>query len=185
MDLSEVGESGGTLGGTDRQDHPGPHLTRVYFNPDLNRADWGPGPWDDEPDKVSWTDEETDLPCLLVRNQMGAWCGYVAVEPGHPLHGTDGYTVDLRCHGGITFSDFCQKRGPEEGRICHIPTPGRSGNVYWFGFDAAHAFDLVPSMVRLWGELGYTSREHLSYRSASYMRAECESLARQLKEAGG
>lgn len=181
MDVQGAVAGGGDLGGAGRGDHSAPNLTRVYINPEVDRSEWGEGPWDDEPDKISWTDEETALPCLLVRNEMGAWCGYVAVEPEHPLYEASYWDQSLYAHGGLTFSDFCQE-GPESHAICHIPEPGRPDRVWWFGFDSCHAHDLVPSMMHLWRQLGYTSRVHTSYRSAAYMRAECERLAQQLKE---
>lgn len=54
----------------------------------IDRTGWPSGPWDDEPDRVEWRDEATGLPCLALRNDMfGSWCGYVAVPPGHPVHG--------------------------------------------------------------------------------------------------
>lgn len=43
------------------------------------------GPWNSEPDHVNF--EHAGLPCMLHRNRMGAWCGYVAVPPGHIYHG--------------------------------------------------------------------------------------------------
>lgn len=46
-----------------------------------------PGEWDDEPDRMQWPDETTDLPCLAVRNPMGALCGYVGLSAGHPWYG--------------------------------------------------------------------------------------------------
>lgn len=46
---------------------------------------WARGPWDQEPDRVDF--EHVGLPCLLLRNNMGAWCGYAAVFPGHPWYG--------------------------------------------------------------------------------------------------
>lgn len=186
MDVSEAGQSGGHLRGAGGGDRPGQSLTRVYFNPDIDRSEWGPGPWDDEPDKISWTDESTDLPCLLVRNGMGVWCGYVAVEPGHPLHGTDYWGLNLDVHGGLTFSSYCAEEGAEAGNICHVPGPGKPANVWWYGFDSGHAWDLVPSMLRMWRELGdaLVGINH-SYRTASYMRTECERLARQLSDLSG
>lgn len=55
----------------------------------IDKSTWGPGPWQDEPDKIQYVDEATGLPCLIVRNgkEIGALCGYVGVLPGHPLHG--------------------------------------------------------------------------------------------------
>lgn len=52
-----------------------------------DKAAWGPGPWQDEPDKRQWIDPETGLPCLIVRGPVGALCGYVCVSEGHPLFG--------------------------------------------------------------------------------------------------
>ena len=43
-----------------------------------NRADWPKGKWDNEPDKIQWQDPTTKLPCLMVRNSMGA--GAVMLE---------------------------------------------------------------------------------------------------------
>lgn len=48
---------------------------------------WGGDQWKDEPDRKEWRDEATGMPCLALRNSMGAWCGYVAVAPTHPAHG--------------------------------------------------------------------------------------------------
>lgn len=51
------------------------------------------GPWDSEPNRVEW--KHAGVPCLAVRNQFGAWCGYAAVPPGHPLHDC-GHAFDLQ-----------------------------------------------------------------------------------------
>lgn len=97
----------------------------------LDKSKWGPGPWQQEPDKVQWQDDATGLPCLMVRNHGGAWCGYVGVAEGHPLfakeygacvwpekheaHETDGYHYNcspqahLEAHGGITFTSYCSE----------------------------------------------------------------------------
>lgn len=58
---------------------------------DVDKSTWGPGAWQDEPDKAFWVDPETGLDCLVVRNPMGALCGYVGVKKDHPLHGV-GYS---------------------------------------------------------------------------------------------
>lgn len=52
-----------------------------------DKSSWPRGEWDDEPDKTQWTDETTGLACLIVRNPMGALCGYVGVPTTHVLHG--------------------------------------------------------------------------------------------------
>jgi hypothetical protein len=88
----------------------------------VDKSEWGRGPWDDEPDKVQFTDEATGLPCLIVRNRGGALCGYVGVPKAHPWHGVDysgctraekcggpycGHGPDVDVHGGLTFADSC------------------------------------------------------------------------------
>lgn len=55
-----------------------------YLDPRVPKDTWGRGPWDQEPDKVQWLDEATDLDALAVRNAGGGLCGYVGVPPGHP-----------------------------------------------------------------------------------------------------
>lgn len=142
-----------------------------------------PGPWRDEPDKAQWVDEATDLDCLIVRNHMGAWCGYVGLPPGHPLHGK-GYdeadpNYELDVHGGLTYAAPCQEDRAEG--ICHVPSPGRPGDVWWFGFDCAHSMDLTPSYdLNLHRTFLEGSQEHGIYRDVAYVRAECASLASQL-----
>ena len=113
-----------------------------------DRSSWGSGPWDGEPDKVSWTDTATGRPCLAVRGPVGAWCGYVAVDPGHPLHGRDYEVPNVDVHGGLTYADSCQERATEAEGVCHVPQPGQPHDVWWFGFDCAHLGDLWPAGLR-------------------------------------
>lgn len=144
----------------------------------VNRTDWPAGPWDAEDDREEWT-TAAGLPGLMVRSGMGNWCGYAAVNPGHPLHGRDWDEVDHACvHGGLTYAGAC------EGRICHTPEPGQEDNVWWFGFDCAHMGigDLVPAMPRTLDPTAY-GLDPLVYRDTAYVRAEVESLARQLVDA--
>ena len=138
----------------------------------MDKSGFPPGPWMDEPDKLVWVDEATDLDCMIVRGPLGALCGYVGVGPDHPNHGKSvwydegGPSVDV--HGGLTFSAKCD----EEGTICHVPQPGRITDVWWFGFDCAHAWDLVPRMTYMEG----------TYKDIEFVRHEVTELARQLKE---
>jgi hypothetical protein len=135
-----------------------------------DRSKWKAGPWDGESDREEFT-TAAGLPALLVRNPWsGAWCGYVAISPGHPLHGKGNEdTDDVNVHGGITFA------GPCRGHVCHVPKPGESDNVWWLGFDTNHGGDATPAG---WG--GEIVAGYQDYRDEAYLRQECESLAAQL-----
>jgi hypothetical protein len=136
------------------------------------------GPWADEPDKAQWIDSATGLDCLIVRSgSSGALCGYVGVPPEHPWHGLYFDAVDVQVHGGLTFADRCEEWAEDGRGVCHVPEPGRPADVWWFGFDCAHAFDLAPAY------------EHRSppvfgrddvYRDFAYVQAEVTQLAAQI-----
>lgn len=141
---------------------------------------WPKGPWDNEPDKLVWK-TKAGLPGMIVRNGVGALCGYAAVAKGHPLfevpysRGED-YSESpegrFEVHGGITYSDKCA------GHICHVPEPGEPDDVWWFGFDCAHSGDFCPGMHGAFGVLQGRSLE--SYKDIEYVKAEVEKLAEQL-----
>lgn len=138
----------------------------------VDRTGWPKGPWDDEPDRIEWRFEDNpSLVCLMVRNQMGAWCGYVGLPAEHPFHG-DKYDdhYDLNVHGGPTYSAACA------GHICHVPEPGEPDNVWWIGFDCGHWMDRIPSLESRLGRQTPSG----TYRDVAYVKAEVESLARQL-----
>jgi|SRR5262245_2686658 len=146
----------------------------------LDKSKWGDGPWQDEPDKVQWQDEETGLPCLAVRQRRsGHWCGYVGVSEGHRYFGADCDKPDIQVHGGLTFADYCSD--DQEQGICHIPNPGESDRVYWLGFDCHHGGDKAPGFS---ASLRQYFPDHMHdagiYRTLAYVRAECEQLAAQL-----
>jgi len=140
-------------------------------------ADLPPGPWMDEPDKRQWIDETTGLPCLIVRNigvgGSGNLCGYVGVPKTHPWHGRqymNGPDKEIAVHGLLSYSNHC--RHP----ICHETEEGDEDGLWWFGFDCAHAEDLIPSLF------GMGRDSHGTYRDVTYVAAECAKLARQLNE---
>jgi len=61
-------------------------------------------------------------------------------------------------------------------RVCHIPEPGEPDNVWWFGFDCAHAFDFCPAFSK--HRPVYSDEV---YRDINYVTAEVTNLAHQLK----
>jgi hypothetical protein len=110
----------------------------------IDKSDWGDGPWQDEPDKMEWRDPATGYPCILRRGPRGSLCGYVAVPTGHPLHGKSLYDVDdAPVHGGVTYAAPCVEEH-DEMAVCHIPLPGESDAVWWFGHDYSHGSDYTP-----------------------------------------
>lgn len=153
---------------------------RVYTTKD--KSDWGDGPWQDEPDKIQWIDKKTGLPCLIVRNHNGAWCGYVGVSEGHPYFGKDYDSVDVDVHGGLTYADHCMEGEPEEESVCHIPEPGEPDHVWWFGFDCHHFMDYGPAFEARMREHGIDhDPDGLStYKTVVYVRDEVINLAEQL-----
>jgi hypothetical protein len=147
----------------------------------VDKSKWSDGEWQDEPDKMQWQDEETGLPCLIVRNGGGALCGYVGVSRDHPLYEktyddvySEGYNIDV--HGSLTFSNKCSPTG----KICHVVEEGEDDAVWWLGFDCSHGGDISPGFsVFLSGGYEY---EVDSYKTIEYVQNEVKDLARQLRD---
>lgn len=172
-----------------------PLRVEIYY-PDSMRT-WtfathptGDGPWCDEPDKIQWIDETTDLDCLIVRAvTTGALCGYVGVPPGHPWHGMDAFKIPAHAHGdGLNYGSLCD--GNEDGpNICHVPEPGRPADVWWIGFHCAGTWDVQPSRDADLAAEGINPPESFpwprTYRTIRYVRDECVALATQVMEADG
>lgn len=142
----------------------------------VKRDGWPAGPWDTEPDRVEW--RAHGFPCLIVRNNMGALCGYVGLPPGHAFHGADYGTPPVDAHGGLTYANRCA------GHICHVPQDGEPADVWWLGFDCNHMGDVAPSMLALRSQPGWPKPAGAwldTYKTVEYVRAEVERLAAQLK----
>lgn len=142
----------------------------------IDKSEWRRGPWDNEPDKIQWEDESTGLPCLIVRNGIGALCGYVGISEGHPWFGVAWDDIPADIHGGLTYSEHCHDSSNEEQGICHVPSSGEPDHVWWLGFDCAHSGDLVPHM----GLRGLVSG---TYRDIEYVKNEVSRLALQARNA--
>jgi hypothetical protein len=157
--------------GNDSQTSP-TAIEDVYIHGKLDRRGWPPGEWDNEPDAVWFTHQGRE--CRLVRNNFGAWCGYVSVAAGSPLNGSHYYTDDdhpindVRVHGGLTYAS--QYMGDED-------VQGR----WWFGFDCAHCYDIAPglNMLRYGGDL---TDGDSHYRPMDWVREETVRLADQISK---
>lgn len=146
----------------------------------VDKASWGEGPWQQEPDKKQWQDEATGYPCLIVRNRGGALCGYVGVPEGHPCFEKDYEKVDADVHGGLTFADHCSPNGDESRHICH-KTDG-DDHVWWLGFDCAHSGDVSPAYEMRNREFGFSLGDgYKRYKDFGYVTAQVRKLSEQLK----
>lgn len=140
-----------------------------------------PGPWNEEPDRYEFYHK--DFPCLLLRNaKLLHWCGYVGVPISHPFFGISYGALSgpgfPSVHGGFTYS------GKSFGLISHHG----AGDTWWFGFDCAHAYDLIPMMLhygQAMQEVGKPKRQKNDidiYRSFEWVVEETKKLADQLGE---
>ena len=128
--------------------------------------------WLDEPNRDEF--EHAGLKCLILRHtELGHLNGYVAAPRGHPCYGKDYERMPyddlspVEVHGGLTFS----KEGDGD---------QRPEGYWWFGFDCAHAGDLVPLISRLLPNRLVPPRDWETYRNFQYVRRETENLAEQL-----
>lgn len=171
------------------------------------REQWGEGPWQHEPDKLDWRDERTSLQCAIRRTKAGNLCGYVGVPPGHVFFGWD-YHDDVRLRdeflkqrkvgGDVSSVDiflYALQGGPDNGTIPlgmalrvhwgvnyagEFPTDDPPCEAWWFGFDCAHAGDLVPGMMEFFSQ--FKLLREVTYRDLAYVKGQCELLAFQLRQ---
>ncbi len=165
-----------------------------------DRSHWqDSGPWVNEPDRVEWS--RAGLPCLMLRNRSGAWCGYVAVPPGHPLHGL-AYGDESPVLGAMLEARKGKPLGSEPGMGVMLAVltgnaratpelafevhggitfarasggswthPEAAPDAWWFGFDCAHSGDADPLGRYDFG--GF-------YRNEAYAMRETQNLADQI-----
>lgn len=148
------------------------------------------GPWHAEPDRLEF--RHLGFACLALRGPQLAWCGYIAIPPGHPWR--TGAAEPPADGPEITYASPCK------GDICHVPLPGESDDVLWFGFDCAHCEDFAPKdatpehrawRAKLWRSWGKEPPPDKPYRDLAYVTAELEKLAAEAQlggvspEAGG
>lgn len=95
------------------------------------------------------------IKCRIIRNAMGALCGYVTVP--YPLYYSHGKTKlqQLSVHGGITYSSF-------------------DDNGYRIGFDCNHATDWVPGIIT-----NYYGEE-ADYRNLTFVKTNIQYLIDQI-----
>jgi hypothetical protein len=135
-------------------------------------------PWLTEPDEWFSRDDNTGYATMILRNRMGALCGYVGVPVGHPLYGLPYYdwnattpeqeaVNNIEVHGGLTFAGQ-GRRAPDEYK-----------DYWWFGFDCAHAGDYVPVRPDVMTDFG------CKYRDMKYVKEQIALLAKQIHAISG
>lgn len=125
---------------------------------DMNdKSQWPTGPWTEEPDQLE--SRYGGLPCLILRSHMGNLCGYVGVWNDHPWYREHYDKINARVHGGLTYSGRANKH------VRHTRQEGdRDTDVWFVGFDCAHADDLVPGMLVMYTEIARKTDESMKER---------------------
>lgn len=143
----------------------------------IDKSKFEAGPWQSEADIYCWTDSETGYNCVIWRNpEMGNLCGYVGVPSGHPLfekNYDDEEAGFLQAHGGLTFSDYVGA-GTKENAEDFKP------DLWYFGFDCAHAWDITPYMYKHMKMYDGECFDSV-YRNFEYVEEQIKFLAGQLK----
>ena len=143
----------------------------------------------------SWTRNRGRYKLKINRHrEFGSLCGYVGVMRGHPMWGKtyQDDEVDLRCHGGITYSASCFP----------MERDNQTQDYWVFGFDTAHAGDLNLVGIKPMYEMYKQNKDpsclmlatnHVPklnknnlfggevYRDMVYVKKEVKSLYKQLK----
>jgi len=161
--------------------------------------------WDTEPDKLEW--EHAGFKCLILRtSEMKHLCGYVGLPKWHPYYGKEYGQCLLGCEGNVPdfhppnerdaywYNCTFEENHPSLEKIIRVhggltfsqEGDGKSWDkdLWWLGFDCAHAGDLVPGIRTLLDKEGHYMRGRIGitevYRSISYVVKETEHLAEQL-----
>ena len=153
----------------------------------IDKSAWPRGPWNLEPDEDSWIDAATGLPCRAARHpELGHWCGYVQVPPGHPWHGVEETSADGEVHGGVTFSGPRTSSAEnsvnpwDEWPLSLVSEPGSDspdGN-WWVGFDCAHLQDTTPATLAVRPEVSRGG----TYKTLEFVKNETAALAKSVKD---
>ena len=102
--------------------------------------------------------------CILKRNSLGCWCGYVALSKNHQDYNVivdDLYHYSV--HGGINY-------------FGDVATDNINMKGYkWLGFDCGHYNDVSPTNILKDFDDGYAV-----YRDLEYVENELDSLSLQV-----
>lgn len=124
------------------------------------------GPWTmSEGDYTYVSEQGAPWVGIVCRNVITfALNGYIGLPTGHKHWGKP-YTEiedDIEAHGGFTYASNGQ------GLITSVKEP----NLWWFGFDCAHAHDYMPLMP--------TGTDPSRYKTEVWVRNEIVQIARKM-----
>ena len=140
----------------------------------IDKSLWPDGPWKIEPDRVTWHDMDTGLPCIINRHSQGFWLGYVGIPNRHKLYGIHADDVSLQAHNGVEFSGVPLTDQANQDGLGHLR------DWYWFGFSCSYWDDYTPNSPGYKQLLNDDPTAINSYRNAEYVKSECRKLAEQL-----
>ena len=164
------------------------------------------GEWENEPDSEEFVHAE--LPCLVVRTDMGHLCGYVGVPKGHPAYPAKIRDINAAMREGLQNpkdkSKWILKPHPDAPeRIIDISYEDLDVNVHggltfssmgdnyrgrqegfkWYGFDCAHSGDFLPAtnpeVIKINAKFPLAHGNEI-YRNWEYVKQEVMNLAEQL-----
>lgn len=107
--------------------------------------------------------------CMVLRMWDFHLNGYIEIKKGHKLYEVHYDKINnIEVHGGFTFS-------------------GTLDDKYYIGFDCAHAWDYIPSILHNYNMYDfYISRidrfTNEVYRTEKYVIKECKNVVRQIIE---
>lgn len=131
------------------------------------REKWGEGEWLHEPDYYEWIDEVSGYLCIVNRNHLGAWTGYVCLSMEHPYYGWPDRERPRPRIESVSVS-----------WTGTAPPNLRRNDDFVIGFDCGSGMDYVPGRDR---DYQGTDFMHLfRYRNYNYIVKKTKKLADEL-----
>ena len=154
-------------------------ITRLDIHDKMN---WGPGPWQEEPDYLFYWVEK--YPCLILRHGLGHLCGYVGIDKSKAPESDHYDDIDLEVHGDVTYG------GNRDSELKPEDKESLQGKeYYWIGFDCAHYLDFMPASIAINRVLPETAKLRSQlfkskdvYRTINFVKNEIQGMIDQLKK---
>lgn len=140
----------------------------------VDRTGWAAGPWDDEPDRLSWKTRSGYHAMVARMPATGTLSGYVGVPEGDPHYGRDHTSLGME----IGMAEFRLTTGGVTIQEMQPPRPKH----WWFGFHTAHGNQYAPACSRQRdGIPARTMSPNETYWDIGMVISTCEHLAAELR----